>query len=142
MYIIAQDGSGDFTTVQQAIDAVPSGDRAPAILLIRSGVYRERVIVHRDNLRIIGEDPEKTIITWSACAKDPDNEGRDRGTFLSFSVLVTGRNVTVENLTIRNDAGDGSLVGQAVAVYAAGDRGTWRAAAASSPTRTRCSAAR
>ena len=126
MYIIAQDGSGDFTTVQQAIDAVPSGDRAPAILLIRSGVYRERVIVHRDNLRIIGEDPEKTIITWSGCAKDTYPDGREKGTFLSATLLVLGDDVTVEGLTVRNDAGDGRDVGQAVAVYAAGDRGVWR----------------
>ena len=41
-------------------------------------------------------------------------------------MLITGKNVEVENLTIRNDAGDGRDVGQAVAVYAAGDRCTFR----------------
>ena len=126
MYIIAQDGSGDFTTVQAAVDAVRGGDRAPTILLIRPGVYHERVAIHKNNLRIIGEDRDRTVITYSACAKDPAEDGSERGTFLSFTVIVTGTNVELENLTIRNDAGEGKVVGQAVALYAAGDRGIYR----------------
>ena len=126
MYIIAKDGSGDFASVQAAVDAAPSGGRTPFILLVREGVYHERVIVNRDNLRIIGESAGRTVITASACARDPDGEGRPKGTFLSATLLVTGSNVEVENLTVRNDAGDGDAVGQAVAVYAAGDRGVWR----------------
>ncbi|MGN0972586.1 MAG: pectinesterase family protein, partial [Aristaeellaceae bacterium] len=126
MYIIARDGSGDFTSIQEAVDAVPMSNRHPIILLVRMDEYHERVIVNKDNIRIIGEARDRTVITHSGCAKDLDAEGREKGTFLSYTFLVTGDNVEVENLTIRNDAGDGSLVGQAVAVYAAGDRGVWR----------------
>lgn len=126
MYIIAKDGSGDFTSIQAAIDAIPGGGRAPTILLLRMDEYHERVIVNKDNVRIVGEARDRTVITNSACAKDPDGNGGERGTFLSFTMIVTGKNVEVENLTIRNDAGDGREVGQAVAVYAAGDRGVWR----------------
>jgi len=126
MYIIAKDGSGDFTSIQQAIDAIPGGGRQPTILLLRMDEYHERVVVNKDNVRIIGEARDRTVITNSACAKDLDENGKERGTFLSFTFMVTGSNVEVENLTIRNDAGDGRLVGQAVAVYAAGDRGVWR----------------
>ncbi|MGN0793151.1 MAG: pectinesterase family protein [Aristaeellaceae bacterium] len=126
MYIIARDGSGDFTSIQAAIDAVPMSNRHPVILLLRMDEYHERVIVNKNNLRIIGEARDRTVITASGCAKDPDAEGKAKGTFLSYTFLVTGSNVEVENLTIRNDAGDGSQVGQAVAVYAAGDRGVWR----------------
>ena len=126
MYIIAKDGSGDFTSIQAAIDAVPMGNRAPTILLVRMDTYEERVIVNKDNLRIIGEARDRTIITHSGCAMDLDENGNAKGTFLSYTFLVTGNNVEVENITIRNDAGDGRKVGQAVAVYAAGDRGMWR----------------
>jgi len=126
MYIVDQTGNGDFTSIQAAVDAVPSGERAPTILLIRAGVYNERVVIYKDNLRVIGEDPENTVLTFSACAKDRDGLGGEQGTFRSFTLIVTGRDVEVENLTIRNDAGDGRDVGQAVAVYAAGDRGVWR----------------
>ena len=123
MYIIAKDGSGDFTSIQAAIDAVPMSNRHPIILLVRMDEYHERVIVNKDNIRIIGEARDRTVITHSGCAKDLNEEGKEKGTFLSYTFLVTGDNVEVENITIRNDAGDGRDVGQAVAVYAAGDRG-------------------
>lgn len=126
MYIIAKDGSGDFTSIQAAIDAAPAYSRSPVILLVRAGEYRERVIVNKDNIRLVGEDRDAAVITHSGCAKDTNSEGKPKGTFLSYTFLVTGSNVEVENLTIRNDAGDGRVVGQAVAVYAAGDRGVWR----------------
>lgn len=126
MYIIAKDGSGDFTSLQAAIDAIPMSSRTPTILLLRMDEYHERVIVNKDNVRIIGEARDRTVITNSGSAHDKDAEGNEKGTFLSYTFLVTGRNVEVENLTIRNDAGDGAVGGQAVAVYAAGDRGVWR----------------
>ena len=119
-YIVATDGSGDFTALQAAVDAAVPGDE----ILLRPGIYRERVVVHRDGLRIVGEDG--AVVTGSGCAKDTYPDGREKGTFLSATLLVLGDNVTVENLTVRNDAGDGREVGQAVAVYAAGDRGLWK----------------
>ena len=126
IYIVTKDGTGDFTTVQQAIDAIPSGTQGPTILLLRMEEFQERVVVNKDNVRIIGEARDRTVITAGGCAKDPNPDGSERGTFLSATFMVTGNNVEVENLTIRNDAGDGRDVGQAVAVYAAGDRGVWR----------------
>ena len=126
MLIVAKDGTGDFTTIQAAVDAIPSMEHVSQTILIRSGEYRERVVVDRDDVHILGENAQDTVITWSACAHDLDTDGKEKGTFLSFTFLVTGRDVTVENLTIRNDAGDGRIAGQAVAVYAAGDRGIWK----------------
>ena len=126
MYIVAKDGSGDFTSIQQAIDAIPGGGQAPTIILLRMEEFHERVVVNKDNVRIIGEARDRTVITAKGCAKDLNPDGTERGTFLSATFMVTGNNVEVENLTIRNDAGDGRDVGQAVAVYAAGDRGVWR----------------
>lgn len=128
IYVIARDGSGDFTSIQQAVDAVPAGNRAPTILLVRMDEYHEKVIVNKDNLRIVGEARDRTILTNSGCAKDLDGQGNEKGTFLSYTLLVTGNNVEIENITIRNDAGDGHKVGQAVAVYAAGDRFVMRKA--------------
>lgn len=126
IYTIAKDGSGDFTSVQQAVDTVPAGSRKPTILLLRNGEYRERVVINKDHLRLIGEDRDRCVIVNNACALDKDENDMDRGTFLSWTLLVTGKDVEVENLTVVNDAGDGRKVGQAVAVYAAGDRGVWR----------------
>ena len=126
MYIVARDGSGDFTSIQAAVDAMPITSRIPNIIILRMDEYRERVVIDKNNLRIVGEARDRTVITNSACARDRDPDGSERGTFLSFTVIVTGDNVEMENLTIRNDAGDGGTVGQAVALYAAGDRGVYR----------------
>ncbi len=102
------------------------GGQAPTIILLRMEEFHERVVVNKDNVRIIGEARDRTVITAKGCAKDLNPDGTERGTFLSATFMVTGNNVEVENLTIRNDAGDGHDVGQAVAVYAARDRGVWR----------------
>ena len=126
MYIVARDGSGDFTSIQAAIDAIPEGNRAPVIVIVRMDEYHERVIVNKDNVRIIGEARDRTVLTATGHALEKDPDGSERGTFLTATLMVTGNHVEVENLTIRNDAGDGREVGQAVAVYAAGDRGVWR----------------
>ena len=125
-YVVARDGTGDFSSLQAAVDAVPDGNRAPVTLLLRAGEYREKVVVNKDNLRVVGESPERTRIVYNGCAKDRGPDGNEKGTFLSYTLLVTGDRVTFENVTIENDAGDGRAVGQAVAVYAAGDRGVWR----------------
>ena len=121
-YVVAPDGGGDFASLQEAVDGAPEGSE----IFVRAGEYHGRVIVNKDGLRIIGEDRDRTVVAASGCAKDHEAEGHGQGTFLSYTLLVTGNNVTVEDLTVRNDAGDGRAVGQAVAVYAAGDRGVWR----------------
>lgn len=118
-YVIAPNG-GDFNSIQAAVDAADSGD----ILHIRPGTYSERVVIHKSGLSIEAEDG--AVLTGSGCAKDTYPNGKEKGTFLSATLLVLGDDVTVEGLTVRNDAGDGRDVGQAVAVYAAGDRGVWK----------------
>lgn len=125
MYIVAQDGSGDFSTIQAAIDYMPASNPDKR-LLVKNGVYKERVVINKDGIHLIGEDIEHTVITFSACARDLDENGQEKGTFLSFTMITAGNNIVIENITIRNDAGDGRIAGQAVAVYAAGDRGIWR----------------
>lgn len=124
-YTVSRDGSGDYTTIQAAVDAAKAAAE-PCEILVRNGEYRERVVLNAAGLRLVGESAQGVVITWSACAKDTFPDGAEKGTFLSFTLLTAAPDITVENLTVRNDAGDGRLVGQAVAVYAAGDRGVWR----------------
>ena len=126
MIIVAKDGSGHYSSIQAAVDAAHAVNGKSARILVRPGVYREKVVIWRDNVTLTGEDREATMLVWNGCAKDRYEDGTEKGTFLSSTLMVTGRNVTVENMTVCNDAGDGRDVGQAVAVYAAGDRGVWR----------------
>jgi len=130
MITVSQDGRGDFRSIQEAVDAMAAdacgpadGGTAPRVIRIRPGVYRERVAVYADGVTLEGEDPEQTVITFDASAMQTAPDGTERTTFRSWTVMICGRDVTLRNLTVRNDAGDGREVGQAVAVYAAGDRG-------------------
>ena len=107
--IVSPDNTGDFLGIQAAVD---SGAEE---IVVRAGTYRERVVIHRSGVHIIGEDG--AVLTFSNHATQKRPDGTDRGTFLSASLIVLGDDVIIENLTVRNDAGDGRVVGQAPAVY-------------------------
>ena len=62
MIVVARDGSGDFTTIQEAVDSLPEKcDGAPREIMVRPGEYREKVVIHRDNVRLFGLDALSTV---------------------------------------------------------------------------------
>jgi pectinesterase len=116
---VAQDGSGDFTTIQAAIDATKAFPDKRITIFVKNGVYHEKVRVPSWNnlLSIIGEDREKTIISRGDYF---DQIGRGRNsTFFTYTFLVEADDFYAENLTIENIAGQ---VGQAVALHVEGNR--------------------
>ena len=60
MITVAKDGSGDYTSVQEAIDSITS---VPETVFIKNGIYKERVEIHKDNITLIGENADGTVIT-------------------------------------------------------------------------------
>lgn len=118
-YIVAKDGSGDYESIQEAIDASKSFPPERITIFIKKGVYHEKVKVHAWNTRMsfIGEDVDETVITWDDYF-DQINRGRN-STFHTYTLLVEGDDFHAENLTIENTAGD---VGQAVALHVDADR--------------------
>ncbi len=122
LIIVASDGTGDFRSLQDAIDAIPFGNIEEMIIYIKSGVYKQKVKIAKPMVHIIGEDPTKTILTFDDYAKKLLANGEPMNTFNSYSVYIGGRDFTAENVTFENSAGDGEIVGQAVAVYVDADR--------------------
>lgn len=120
-WVVAQDGTGDFTTVQAAIDAVPDFRKQPTRILIRNGVYRERLIIPetKHDLTLVGEDKHRTILTWNNFASKLSPLGDAIGTSGSASTYISPDLFTAESITFANDAGP---VGQAVAVIVRSDR--------------------
>lgn len=118
-YVVTKDGSGDFTSIQDAIDASKSFPPEPITIFIKNGVYEEKVKVHSWNtrMRFIGEDKDSTIITWDDHF-EKINRGRN-STFFTYTLLVDANDFQAENLTIQNTAGE---VGQAVALHVEADR--------------------
>lgn len=111
---VAEDGSGDFKTITEAMEAIRAYMDYRVTVIIKNGEYHEKLIVPSwlENVDFIGEDPEKTIITYNDYAK-LDN----MGTFRTYTVRVDGCHLTFKNLTFRNNAG---RVGQAVALHTEG----------------------
>lgn len=115
--VVALDHSGDYTSVQAAVDAVPSLPEERVEIYIKNGIYREKVIIPtwKTNISFIGESKEKTILQWD------DHAGKgDINTFTSYTLLVKGNDFRAENITIENTAG--REAGQAVALHVEADR--------------------
>ena len=124
--VVASNGSGQFTNVQAAIMFVPSSSRThPAVIHIKPGIYKELIYVQREKrfFRLVGDDPEKTILTYHLQANLPGPDGQPIGTFHTPSTTIDADDFTAENLTFENSAG---AVGQALAIRVDGDRATFR----------------
>jgi pectinesterase len=120
---VAVDGSGDFTSIQEAIYSTKAFPDKPITIFIKNGTYKEKIKVPAFNthLRMIGEDPKKTIITWDDYFKKI-NKGRN-STFYTYTLKVEADDFIAENITIENSAGP---VGQAVALHVSGNRVVFR----------------
>lgn len=127
--VVAPDGSGDFTTIQAAINAAPFNSDRRIIIYIKRGLYdTEKLIVPGDkvNITLIGESREETILSYHIydCSQGkcpPEDAALWTGDNIRTSATLTilGDGFRAENLTIRNTAGP---VGQAQAVTIRSDR--------------------
>lgn len=118
--IVAQDCSGNYCTLGEALAALPDKPSEWTIIRIKPGTYHEKLVldVHKNKVRLIGENPETTILTWDDHTGKVVN-GDTLNTYSSYTLSIRSDEVTLENLTIANTAGS---VGQAVACETRGDR--------------------
>ena len=114
--VVSRDGTGHFRTLQEAIESARAFMDYTVTIYVKNGVYKEKVIVPSwvENIDIIGEDRDKTIITY-----DDHANINKMGTFRTYTVKVEGSDITFKNLTIENNA---AQLGQAVALHTEGDR--------------------
>lgn len=117
--IKVEKNGGDFSFIQEAIDAVPYEESA--IIRIGEGVFREKLFCEKKDITFVGAGIDKTVIDFDDYANEIMEDGSKRGTFRSYTAFFGGKRVAVRDMTIRNSAGDGRVVGQAVAVYADAD---------------------
>ncbi|MDM8155051.1 pectinesterase family protein [Bacteroides gallinaceum] len=119
-FVVAKDGSGDFFTVQEAINAVPDFRKNKrTTILVRKGEYKERVIIPecKINVSLIGE--EGAVITDDNYASKKNIFGDEMSTSGSSTVYIYAPDFYAEHITFANTAG---RVGQAVACFIDGDR--------------------
>ncbi len=117
-WVVDCNGGGDFTSVQECLDALPSKPTTWRTVTIKEGIYQEKVTVdvYKDKLHIVGEGDVR--IVWDDhSGKTVD--GYTMSTYDCWTMSVQADEVWMENLTIENSAG---RVGQAVALETRGDR--------------------
>lgn len=124
-WTVAADGSGNFKTIQQALDKVPSNNNNPITIYVKKGVYKEVVIVDatKNNINLIGEDKNTTIITFNNHAGTKTPQGDTLNTWTCATVFVYGNNFHAENISFENNAG--FTAGQAVALRVEGNRASF-----------------
>lgn len=119
-YVVAKDGSGDFFTIQEAINAVPDFRKEKrTTILVRKGVYKEKLVVPecKLNVSLIGE--KGAILTNDDYASKKNCFGENMSTSGSSTCYIYSPDFYAENITFENSAG---RVGQAVACFIQGDR--------------------
>ena len=120
--VVAKDGTGHFTTVQQAFNSIPSSTERPVTVIVKKGIYKERVELPegKNFVKLVGEDPLNTIITFDNHTGTILPAGDTVNTYTSATFFIRANDFSAENITFENNAGFNA--GQAVAVFAYGDK--------------------
>lgn len=129
LFEVSLEREGAYRSISAALEAaercVPDVT-VPVRVLVAPGEYREQVEIRRPYVTLEGETADSVRIVGGLGAKMPSEDGGGQdgrlGTFRTYTVLVDADDVTLAGLTIENNAGDGREVGQAIALYADGDR--------------------
>ena len=128
--VVSRDGTGDFRTIDEAIEVCRAFMDYQKVIYVKKGVYKEKLIVPSwlTNITILGEDRDSTIITYDDHANilmpvgGLDSEaavkGKKIGTFRTYTLKIDGSYFTLQNITVENNA---AKLGQAVALHIEGD---------------------
>ena len=123
--VVARDGTGQFRTVDEAIEVCRAFMDYHKVIYVKRGTYKEKLIIPQwlQNIEICGEDRDQTIITYDdhANIRTPERPN-GIGTFRTYTLKIQGSNITLKNITIENNA---ARLGQAVALHTEGDRLTF-----------------
>jgi polygalacturonase/pectin methylesterase-like acyl-CoA thioesterase len=121
--VVSPNNPHDYMTIQAAISAIPSGGKSPVIILVRPGIYHERLVIPADKppITLVGQNPANTMIEYSLIAYDKGPNGRALGMWRTATVWVRQNNFAAENISFVNDGGQGGpgytrLNGQALAM--------------------------
>ena len=119
---VARDGTGEFRTVDEAIEVCRAFMDYHKVIFVKRGPYKEKLIIPSwlSNIEICGEDRDQTIITYDDHANIRTAERpKGIGTFRTYTLKIEGNDITLKNITIENNS---ARLGQAVALHTEGDR--------------------
>lgn len=103
-------------TPDDDLQAILSQITTPTTIYLKKGVYYGKLVIAANDVKLVGEERETTVLTYDDYAKKPHPDGREYNTFRTFTVCVTGENVVIDNLTIINSNTSPETQGQCVAL--------------------------
>ncbi|MFI9425863.1 pectinesterase family protein [Streptomyces achromogenes] len=127
---VAKDGTGQYTTVQAAVNAVPANNASRVVIAVKPGTYRETVKVPSNKPHVTiqgtGASRKDTVIVYNNASGTPKPDGSGTyGTGGSATVAVEADDFQARNLSITNDfdeAAHQDIAQQAVALRTASDK--------------------
>lgn len=111
--IVDQNGRGNFTSIQAAINSLPDSSAKCRVIRIRPGTYHEKIFISKHNIQLEGEDRDRTVITFDIARDEwrcdhPDDWG-------VATINLNGNDISLVNLTIANDYGFNQLEPRSIA---------------------------
>lgn len=100
---VALDGSGDFRSIQEAVNSLPAEAKEQRIVFIKSGTYNEKIFIDKNFITLKGGDPAKTIVTIAQAREEWRCDNKDD--YGTATLNLKGSDITLENLSFINSYG-------------------------------------
>ena len=99
--VVARDGTGEFRTIDEAIEVCRAFMDYHKVIYIKKGTYKEKLIIPQwlQNIELCGENRDETIITY-----DDHANINKMGTFRTYTLKIEANDITLKNLTIENNS--------------------------------------
>lgn len=105
-----------YVTADDNLQNILDGIKEPTTIYMQSGIYRQKLKIAANDVTLIGDGRETTVITYDDYARKPHPDGGEYNTFRTYTVCVTGNGVKLKNLCVENPNTCPETVGQCVAL--------------------------
>lgn len=124
-FVVSKDGSTPYSSLQEVLNQIPSGNSRPYKIFLKKGVYKEVITIDasKSKITLVGENENNTILQFDNHAGVTLPNGDTLNTWTCASVFVYGNDFQARNISFSNQAGFNA--GQAVALRVEGNRASF-----------------
>lgn len=105
LLIVDPRGAGTFGTIQAALDSLPDDASAPRVILVRAGLYGEKIYITKRRVALVGEDRKRTRIVFPELRKNWRKQHPDDWGAAVVNIGDTVTDLVLANLTVHNNYG-------------------------------------